>query len=90
MNLQSFELEWQAMDNKQTISQEVKRLQFRIKGILPLAYHSCMDTVSPTSMGSAGLKYSADGKVAWDEIWTSFAILHWQAARPTRGNYFRP
>jgi len=90
MNLQSFELEWQAMDNKQTISQEVKRLQFRIKGILPLAYHACMESVSPTSMGSAGLKYSNDGKVAWDEIWTSFCDLALAGGPPHKGKLLPP
>jgi len=77
------------MDNK-TISMEVKRLQFRIKGILPLAYHACMESVSPISMGSAGLKYSTDGKVAWDEIWTSFCDLALAGGPPHKGKLLPP
>ena len=63
------------MNIKPTVKQEVKDLNIRIRGLLPLAYHSCLETISPTSMGSAGLKYDKEGRVAWDEIWTTFCDL---------------
>jgi hypothetical protein len=50
-------------------------LEERINALLPPQYQSCYDAVSPTSMGSAGLKFGADGRVAWDEMWTSFCDL---------------
>jgi hypothetical protein len=45
------------MNIKPTVKQEAKDLNIRIRGLLPLAYHSCLEAISPTSMGSAGLKY---------------------------------
>jgi len=78
------------MINKSTIKQELKDLNTRIRGLLPLAYHSCLETISPTSMGSAGLKYDKAGKVAWDEIWTSFCDLAMAGGPPHRGKFLGP
>ena len=75
---------------KPTIKQELKDLNTRIRGLLPLAYHSCLEAVSPTSMGSAGLKYDADGRVAWDEIWTTFCDLAMAGGPPHRGKFLGP
>jgi sirohydrochlorin cobaltochelatase len=54
---------------------ELAALDAKLNALLPPQYQSCYDEVSPSSMGSAGLRYGADGKVAWDEIWTSFCDL---------------
>lgn len=75
---------------KATIKQEIKDLNTRIRGLLPLAYHSCLETISPTSMGSAEMKYDAQGKVAWDEIWTTFCDLAMAGGPPHRGKFLAP
>lgn len=41
-------------------------------------------------MGSAGLKYAADGAVAWDEIWGSFCDLAMACGPPHRGTLLEP
>ena len=43
-------------------------LTLRLKMILPEEYQDSYESVQPVSMGSAGLKYGLDGKVAWNEI----------------------
>ncbi len=43
-------------------------LEARLKTILPEQYQDCYEDVQPVSMGSAGLKYGRDGKVAWNEM----------------------
>ena len=53
----------------------METLEARIKTILPPQYQDCYEDVQPVSMGSAGLKYGPDGKVAWNEIWGSFCDL---------------
>lgn len=78
------------MNIKPTVKQEVKDLNIRIRGLLPLAYHSCLETISPTSMGSAGLKYDKEGRVAWDEIWTTFCDLAMAGGPPHRGKFLGP
>ena len=78
------------MNIKPTVKQEVKDLNIRIRGLLPLAYHSCLEAISPTSMGSAGLKYDKEGRVAWDEIWTTFCDLAMAGGPPHRGKFLGP
>lgn len=75
------------MNIKPTVKQEVKDLNIRIRGLLPLAYHSCLEAISPTSMGSAGMKYDEEGRVAWDEIWTTFCDLAMAGGPPHRGKF---
>ena len=59
-----------------TVSDEDRRaldaLDARIRAILPANYQDSYQDVQPVSMGSAGLKYSSDGRVAWDLMWGSF------------------
>lgn len=74
----------------QSLKEGARNLEARVRSLLPLAYHSCLDSISPTSMGSAGLKYSPDGKVAWDEIWTSFCDLALAGGPPHRGKLLPP
>lgn len=75
------------MNIKPTVKQEVKDLNTRVRGLLPLAYHSCLEAISPTSMGSAGMKYDEEGRVAWDEIWTTFCDLAMAGGPPHRGKF---
>ena len=41
-------------------------------------------------MGSAGLKYGPDGKVAWDQIWGSFCDLAMAGGPPHKGKLLEP
>ncbi len=50
-------------------------LEVRLKTILPEQYQDCYQDVQPVSMGSAGLKYGSDGKVAWNEMWATLPSL---------------
>lgn len=65
-------------------------LQLRIKTILPATYRDCYEEVQPVSMGSAGLKYTPDGQVAWNEIWTTFCDLAMAGGPPHKGKLLEP
>ena len=65
-------------------------LEARIKTVLPAEYQDTYDTVQPVSMGSAGLKFGEDGKVAWDEIWGSFCDLAMAGGPPHKGVLLEP
>lgn len=69
---------------------ELKRLEARINTILPPRYVGCFEDVSPTSMGSAKMKYDAQGRVAWGEIWTTFCHLALAGGPPHRGRLLEP
>jgi hypothetical protein len=60
-------------------------LDTRMRTILPGEYQDSYEQVQPVSMGSAGLKYTADGQVAWDEIWQSFCDLAMAGGPPHKG-----
>lgn len=65
-------------------------LDARIKALLPSQYQHCYTSVPPNSMGSAGLKYGQDGRVAWNQIWTSFCDLALAGGPPHRGKLLEP
>jgi hypothetical protein len=60
-------------------------LELRIRAILPAEYQDSCEKVEPVSMGSASLKFGADGRVAWDEIWGSFCDLAMAGGPPHKG-----
>jgi hypothetical protein len=64
---------------------DLQALEGRINAILPPQYQGCFESVPPTSMGSASLKFGPDGRVAWDEIWTTFCHLALAGGPPHRG-----
>jgi sirohydrochlorin cobaltochelatase len=68
----------------------LEALDARINAILPPRYQGRYDDVKPTSMGSAQLKFGPDGKVAWDEIWTSFCDLALAGGPAHRGTLLQP
>ena len=70
--------------------QALSDLEARIRAILPEAYQESYQTVQPVSMGSAGLKYSSDGQVAWDLIWGSFCDLAMAGGPPHKGSLLEP
>jgi hypothetical protein len=69
---------------------ELAALDAKINAFLPAQYQHCYTSVSPTSMGSAALKYGKDGKVAWDQIWTTFCDLALAGGPPHRGTLLEP
>jgi sirohydrochlorin cobaltochelatase len=65
-------------------------LDDRLNTLLPEEYQGAYDTVQPTPMGSAALRYDADGRVAWDEIWGSFCDLAMAGGPPHKGRLLEP
>lgn len=63
----------------------LKTLEFRLRAILPEKYEDCYEDVQAASMGSAGLKYGQDGRVAWDRMWGSFCDLAMAGGPPHKG-----
>ncbi len=65
-------------------------LEVRLRTILPEQYQDCYEDVQPVSMGSAGLKYGSDGKVAWNEMWATFCDLAMAGGPPHKGTLLEP
>ena len=65
-------------------------LEFRLRTVLPEEYQDCYEDVQPVSMGSAGLKYGSDGKVAWNEMWATFCDLAMAGGPPHKGMLLEP
>jgi sirohydrochlorin cobaltochelatase len=66
-------------------------LEERLRIILPEDYHdSYEDDVQPVSMGSAGLRFDANGKVAWNEMWDTFCDLAMAGGPPHKGRLLEP
>lgn len=65
-------------------------LDVRLKVMLPEEYQESYEQMQPAPMRSAGLKYDADGKVAWDEIWGSFCDLAMAGGPPHKGMLLEP
>jgi sirohydrochlorin cobaltochelatase len=64
---------------------ELQELERRINSMLPSEYQGQLESVKPTSMGTASLKFDDAGKVAWGDIWTSFCDLALAGGPPHRG-----
>lgn len=73
-----------------TATDDLKLLDTKIGLLLPPRYQHCYESGRPVSMGSAGLKYDAAGRVAWGEIWTSFCDLAIAGGPPHRGRLLEP
>ena len=69
---------------------ELNALNARISALLPTQYQHCYEDISSVSMGTASLKFGADGRVAWDEMWTSFCHLALAGGPPHRGKMLLP
>ena len=70
-----------------TVDQQraLEELDFRLRVVLPEEYQDSYASMEPTPMGSAGLKFAADGSVAWNEIWGSFCDLAMAGGPPHKG-----
>ena len=65
-------------------------LDERLKLLLPPAYADSYETLTPTPMRSAGLKFDSRGDVAWNEIWGSFCDLALAGGPPHKGALLGP
>ena len=65
--------------------QAFETAQARLRAILPEDYQDTYDDIQPVSMGSAGLKFAADGQVAWNEMWATFCDLAMAGGPPHKG-----
>lgn len=63
----------------------VEALEARLAILLPETYRESYERLEPTPMRSAGLKYGADGAVAWDQIWGGFCDLAMAGGPPHKG-----
>ena len=68
-----------------SLGNAIAEMDRRIDSMLPSEYQARTDDVKPISMGSASLKLDSCGRVAWDEIWTSFCDLAMAGGPPHRG-----
>jgi len=65
---------------------QLQELDRKINAMLAPEYQGRYEDVRPQAMGTAPLAYGPDGKVAWNEIWTSFCDLALAGGPPHRGN----
>jgi sirohydrochlorin cobaltochelatase len=68
----------------------LEALDARLRTLLPEEYRDSYEDLQPVSMGSAGLKYDADGRVAWDQMWGSFCDLAMAGGPPHKGTLLEP
>lgn len=68
----------------------LEQMELRLRTILPEEYQDSYEEVQPVSMGSAGLKYGSDGKVAWDDMWDTFCDLAMAGGPPHKGRLLEP
>ena len=68
----------------------LEELDERLRVLLPETYQDSFESLEPTPMGSAALKYGPDGKVAWDQIWGSFCDLAMAGGPPHKGTLLEP
>jgi len=68
----------------------LEALEKKLRAILPEPYQYSYESVLPVSMGSAGLKFGDDGRVAWDKIWATFCDLAMAGGPPHRGTLLEP
>lgn len=70
--------------------QAFEAAQARLRALLPEDYQETYETIQPVSMGSAGLKFAADGQVAWNEMWATFCDLAMAGGPPHKGALLEP
>jgi hypothetical protein len=67
-----------------------EELERRLKTLLPEEYQDRYDEIQPVSMGTAGVRYGADGRIAWDQMWGSFCDLAMAGGPPHKGTLLEP
>jgi sirohydrochlorin cobaltochelatase len=64
---------------------KLEELEARLRVLVPEEYLESDRAVEPVGMGSAGLQFGADGRVAWDRMWGSFCDLAMAGGPPHKG-----
>lgn len=67
-----------------------EELESRLRTLLPEEYRDRYDDVQPVSMGTAGVRYGPDGRIAWDQMWGSFCDLALAGGPPHKGTLLEP
>lgn len=75
-----------SLDDQKTLQE----LQRRFSTLLPENYQERYEDLEPAPMGSAGVRYGADGKIAWDQMWGSFCDLALAGGPPHKGSLLDP
>ena len=70
--------------------QVLEELQRRFSTLLPEEYQDRYEQLDPLPMGSAGVRYGADGRIAWDQMWGSFCDLAMAGGPPHKGTLLEP
>ena len=70
--------------------ESLETLEARLRAILPDEYQDTYEEVQPVSMGSAGMRYDVDGRVAWNEMWATFCDLAMAGGPPHKGTLLEP
>ena len=65
-------------------------LEGRLRTLLPEEYQDRYDDLQPVPMGTAGVRYGAGGKIAWDQMWGSFCDLAMAGGPPHKGTLLLP
>jgi hypothetical protein len=65
-------------------------LDDRLKVLLPAEYRDSYESMQPTPMGPAALKFDVNGQVRWDEMWGSFCDLAMAGGPPHKGTLLGP
>ncbi len=68
----------------------LEELDSKLRLLLPEQYQNVYEDVMPVSMGSATLKYDANGNVAWNDMWATFCDLAMAGGPPHRGSLLVP
>jgi len=67
-----------------------RSLEHRLAVLLPPVYRESYQTIAPVSMGSAALRFDAEGRVLWDQMWGSFCALAMAGGPPHKGRLLQP
>lgn len=67
-----------------------QELEARLRTLLPEEYQDRYERMEPTPMGSAGVRYDAEGRIAWDQMWGSFCDLAIAGGPPHKGRLLLP
>src|SRR5689334_18722508 len=68
----------------------LEELERRFRTLLPEEYRDRYEDMQPLPMGSAGVRYGADGLIAWDQMWGSFCDLAMAGGPPHKGTLLEP
>jgi sirohydrochlorin cobaltochelatase len=76
--------------NEEIDREALEALDRRLRAILPEDYQDSYDEVSSAPMKSAGLKFDANGRVLWGDIWGSYCDLAMAGGPPHKGTLLEP